>query len=267
MIGIVLAGFWFYPLPLAKWLYLALLTAASIRHLMHLQEEQKLVAKRVQYLIALASASIGALILWQMIIGYLPVEEKHSELSSPFAKDAKYCVMSGGSSLVHNFHYRLGSNPASRYEMHAIDFTKINTLGIRTKKFSLFDPQPRDPEEYLIFDANVVAPCAGDIVELESNKPDHAAGDKFRDNTGANYITLQCNEALITLAHLREGSVQVEVGQQVLPGQILGRIGNSGNSEEPHLHIHANSIADEEGLSSPIPIRFNGRYLSRGKCL
>jgi hypothetical protein len=39
-------------------------------------------------------------------------------------------------------------------------------------------------------------------------------------------------------AHLQPGSIGVEVGDRVARGQAIGRLGHSGNSTEPHLHIH-----------------------------
>jgi murein DD-endopeptidase MepM/ murein hydrolase activator NlpD len=52
-------------------------------------------------------------------------------------------------------------------------------------------------------------------------------------------------------AHLQPGSIKVKVGDKVRRGQVLGLVGNSGNSTEPHLHFHlsdANSPLGCEGL-------------------
>jgi murein DD-endopeptidase MepM/ murein hydrolase activator NlpD len=38
-------------------------------------------------------------------------------------------------------------------------------------------------------------------------------------------------------AHMKPGSVRVRVGERVRRGQLLGRLGNSGNSATPHLHL------------------------------
>lgn len=54
-------------------------------------------------------------------------------------------------------------------------------------------------------------------------------------------------------AHLRAGSVAVEVGQKVQRGQLLGRLGNSGNSTEPHLHFQlANSANPLQAVGLPV---------------
>lgn len=65
----------------------------------------------------------------------------------------------------------------------------------------------------------------------------------------------------VVLAHMTEGSVAVGEGQEVEEGQFLGRVGNSGNTSEPHLHIHAvrtgsGSILEGEG----VPVLFDGRF-------
>jgi murein DD-endopeptidase MepM/ murein hydrolase activator NlpD len=62
-----------------------------------------------------------------------------------------------------------------------------------------------------------------------------------------------------------KGSVLVRPGDRVQAGQPLACVGNSGNTTEPHLHIHAkrgdkpDSILDGEGM----PMRFGGRWLIR----
>lgn len=49
------------------------------------------------------------------------------------------------------------------------------------------------------------------------------------------------------MAHLQRGSVAVQVGDWVEPGDLLGLCGNSGNSSEPHLHNHLQNTPDFPG--------------------
>ncbi len=42
----------------------------------------------------------------------------------------------------------------------------------------------------------------------------------------------------LMLCHLQQGSVQVDVGDEVKMGQPIAKCGNSGHTSEPHLHIH-----------------------------
>ena len=51
--------------------------------------------------------------------------------------------------------------------------------------------------------------------------------------------------------HLQKGSVTVNRGERVKRGQVLGRLGNSGNSSAPHLHFHimnGPSVLGSDGL-------------------
>ena len=61
----------------------------------------------------------------------------------------------------------------------------------------------------------------------------------------------------VALCHLQKDSVTVTVGQAVRIGDQVGRCGNSGNSTEPHLHLHA---LDGRDLvrSEAVPITFRG---------
>src|SRR4029079_7984120 len=51
-------------------------------------------------------------------------------------------------------------------------------------------------------------------------------------------------------AHMQPGSVRVKVGDKVKPGQVLGLLGNSGNTNTPHLHFHV--------MDGPSPLLSNG---------
>lgn len=41
-------------------------------------------------------------------------------------------------------------------------------------------------------------------------------------------------------AHVSTGTLRVSEGQRVWRGQILGLLGNTGNTTGPHLHFHIN---------------------------
>lgn len=52
-----------------------------------------------------------------------------------------------------------------------------------------------------------------------------------------NHVILRCGDVHAAFAHLATGSVAVEVGQAVRAGDVLGRVGHTGNSTAPHLHF------------------------------
>src|SRR5690606_30900013 len=64
------------------------------------------------------------------------------------------------------------------------------------------------------------------------------------------------------LAHLRRGSVRVRKGDRVRAGDVLGEVGNSGNSSEPHLHFHLMD-RPRPGTAAGVPFAF--RYESDGE--
>ena len=62
--------------------------------------------------------------------------------------------------------------------------------------------------------------------------------------TGNTLVLKTAAEEYILMAHLKEGSIVVQKGQQVGQGDLLGECGNSGNSTEPHLHLQLQNTRD-----------------------
>ncbi len=95
--------------------------------------------------------------------------------------------------------------------------------------------------DYGCYGVPVVAPAAGLVVMARDGQPDMVPGAPS-NNTEAPYgnvvaIELDTGTYLI-VAHLKPGSVAVREGERVQEGQVIGQCGNSGNSSEPHIHIH-----------------------------
>jgi murein DD-endopeptidase MepM/ murein hydrolase activator NlpD len=61
--------------------------------------------------------------------------------------------------------------------------------------------------------------------------------------------------AFVLLAHLRQGSLTVQVGDRVAVGDAVGSCGNSGNSTEPHVHLQATDTTDW-ARTKALPILF-----------
>ena len=59
-----------------------------------------------------------------------------------------------------------------------------------------------------------------------------------------NHVIVQGAEAFALFAHLASGSVSVTTGQVVRAGQVIGRVGHTGNSMAPHLHFQLMDSAD-----------------------
>jgi Peptidase family M23 len=52
-----------------------------------------------------------------------------------------------------------------------------------------------------------------------------------------NHVIMRTGDIFAGFAHLVPGSVAVDAGQSVKCGDVLGRVGHTGNSTSPHLHF------------------------------
>ncbi len=59
-----------------------------------------------------------------------------------------------------------------------------------------------------------------------------------------NHVILRAGEVFAALVHLAPGSVQVRAGDRLRRGDVVGRVGHTGNSTSPHLHFQLMDAAD-----------------------
>jgi hypothetical protein len=96
-------------------------------------------------------------------------------------------------------------------------------------------------EDYGCYGTPVVAPVGGRVVSAHDGEPDEIPGvvsDNFEAPTGNHVVILMDTNTYLVIAHLKNGSVLVEKDDIVVEGQEIGQCGNSGNTSEPHIHIH-----------------------------
>lgn len=184
------------------------------------------------------------------------------ELAFPL-RAGTYLVANGGSTGLVNAH--LATLTGARFrpyrgQSHGVDLVKLGPWGLRARGLA-----PRDPAAYAIFGDPVHAPCSGRVVQALDGLADLPPPRTDRENLAGNHVLLACGGAWVLLGHLQEGSVQVREGDTVAQGQALGRVGNTGNTSEPHLHLHAQRPGTKEAPlgGDPLPIRLDGRYLPR----
>lgn len=99
-------------------------------------------------------------------------------------------------------------------------------------------------------DGRVVAAKDG-IVENVPLSPTRAVPITL-ETVGGNHVIIDLGGGQYAFyAHIVPGTVTVKVGDMVKKGQVVGRLGNSGNSDAPHLHFHladANAPLGSEGI-------------------
>lgn len=174
------------------------------------------------------------------------------DLQLPF-KSGTFAVLQGGDSFILNPFHRAAAD-----ERFALDFVRVNSFGNRACGLS-----PGSLNAYESFGVPVFSPCAGVIERAVGELPDNLPGNTDRRHPAGNHIVLHCQNLRVLVAHLRKGSVGHRAGAQVYAGQLIGEIGNSGNTLEPHLHVSAAVAANATGPEGrTVPLTFGGRFLT-----
>jgi hypothetical protein len=123
-------------------------------------------------------------------------------------------------------------------ERYAIDWVKLGDDG------KTFSGDERKNSSYHAYGLPVTAVADGRVVEvldgLVENVPQQStmAIELTPANIAGNHIVEEIGGGLyVGYAHFRPGSITVKQGDSVHRGEVIGKVGNSGNSSEPHLHI------------------------------
>lgn len=202
------------------------------------------VSRRTEVALALAVAFLAL----QAVRVQLPLQDDAAALHLPL--QGEWIVGNGGASTIVNHHYGI------RSQRHALDL--VQAADGRT--FTDED----DATTYLAWGAPVLAPIAGTVVVAVGDLPDVPIGESDRDNLAGNHVVLDAGDGrFVLLAHLREGSLQVAVGEMVEVGERLAELGNSGNTSEPHLHLQVQDAAAFEDVEQTFPIRFVDAEVTR----
>lgn len=136
-------------------------------------------------------------------------------------------------------------------QRYAIDWVRMNPDG------KTFSGDPKDNENYRAYGAGIHAVADGVVTEIKDGIQQNIPGDTRAvpmtlETIGGNHVIVEIADRVFAFyAHMQPGSLRVKVGEHVRRGQILGLVGNSGNSTEPHLHFqlcNANSELGSEGL-------------------
>ncbi|MCL4775316.1 MAG: peptidoglycan DD-metalloendopeptidase family protein [Burkholderiaceae bacterium] len=198
------------------------------------------------------------------LAGRIPVPGTTADVAPPF-EEGIFLVVNGGSNERVNAHLKVLSTDVPRYrawlgQAYGVDLIRVDPFGLRASGL-----QPERADAYRGFGTAVHAPCPGTIQRVEDGLPDNAVPQTDRSRMAGNHVIIRCEPFDLVLAHLRRGSVVVRLGDRVRTGQRIGELGNSGNSDEPHLHVHAQRTTPENEPFSgePVALRFAGRWLVR----
>ncbi|MEJ7838496.1 MAG: Cpe/LpqF family protein [Thermomicrobiales bacterium] len=180
-------------------------------------------------------------------------------VNAPF--EGAWLTIWGGNSEFLNYH---AVSPQQRY---ALD------LAVWQNGAS-FAGNGLEVEDYHAYGQSLYAPVAGEVVSVESALPDMpsalaqqvdpavaeaAAAQAAEQTPVGNHVVLQIEDGLfVFLAHMMPGTATVAVGDTVTVSELLGRVGNSGNTSEPHIHLHVQTSPDLlDPAAAGVPIVWN----------
>jgi len=123
-------------------------------------------------------------------------------------------------------------------QRYAIDWVRLDDNG------HYLHGDPTDVHSYSGYGDPILAVADGTVVEtlndMENAKPPNSPDPSTitLQNALGNHVVLDIGGHFAFYAHMQKGSVAVKPGDQVKRGQVLGKVGNSGNTSSPHLHFH-----------------------------
>jgi hypothetical protein len=266
LLGIGLASLWAVPpfwVPYAYGLLLLLIVAT------HLLRKgipgpglwRASAASSVMILMAAVLGLLGGYLIWHAMKGQVLPEEAVVDIAPPFPP-GHYLIAHGGSTPMINVHLKTLNQAVERFrpwrgQSKALDIFRITPLGFHKNGW-----QPTDPARYTTFGVPVLSPCSGEVALLVDGIQDMPVPEMDRDHMAGNYVAINCGDFFVILAHLRQGSIAVATGDRVRTGAFLGQMGNSGNTSEPHLHLHAQRGLPAEAplAGEPLWLTINNRF-------
>jgi len=133
----------------------------------------------------------------------------------------------------------------------AIDWMKLGKNG------KLFKGDYSKNKNWHCYNQKLYAVADGVVVMARDNIPENTPmSNKYivpitQETVCGNFVVLDIgNDRYALYAHLKPGSLRVKVGDRVRRGQVIGHLGNTGNSEAPHLHFHITGPIDKFALAA-----------------
>ncbi len=119
----------------------------------------------------------------------------------------------------------------------AIDF-------IQMVNGEIFKGDPAILSNWHVYGVELLAVADGVVTSVVNDQPDitpfQPNPNRLTKQTAAgNHVVVDLGNGLsYVFGHMQTGSVRVKEGDRVTKGQVLGLVGNSGNTDAPHLHVH-----------------------------
>lgn len=146
------------------------------------------------------------------------------------------------------------------YGDFAFDLVRTDDSGRRFTGMGLAN------EDFLVWDDEVYLPADGQVVEVVRDGSDNEQPGVYPVGAINNMVGVRLRGSFhLYLLHFREGSIpdDIVVGVTLTRGTYLGRVGNSGVSLEPHLHMALLFFdRSSEPRSWSVPVEMTGIHSS-----
>lgn len=180
----------------------------------------------------------------QVVTSKIPLRAYEQKTSLIFPFRGPGVISQGGA---------LASGHRNRSGLYALDALGLSpTYGpMRLSK------RDDDPKNHSGWGREVISPADGTIVHARSDRPDQPVAGKSDPSffvlefpnggdPGNHVVIDHGNGEFSMIAHMQKGSVRVKAGERVRQGQLIGLIGNSGDSSGPHIHYQLQNGPDWE---------------------
>jgi murein DD-endopeptidase len=185
--------------------------------------------------------------------GAVSVEQRAPLVISPPLRGEGWLALNGlGNTSDHRRALIIANGKVSIAQRFATDWLLIGEGG------QVFNTDPSENANWYGYGAEVLAVADAVVVAVQDGIPENAPLNGKRavpityETLGGNYVSLELSDGYFAFyAHLQPGSIRVKVGDQLERGGVVGLLGNSGNSDAPHLHFHitdGNSPFGSEGV-------------------
>jgi Peptidase family M23 len=195
----------------------------------------------------------------------VPIETYHQKTALIFPFRGKGIILQGGAT---------NGGHRNRSGSFAIDAFGLNDA------WSIQVPgNGKTNADYLGWARPIIAPADGRIVRMRDDRPDQPIGDesnpkyyaeefkKLGGGDPGNHLVIDHGDREFSMiAHFMAGSMRARDGDQVKQGQVLGKLGHSGDTTAPHVHYQLQSGPDWQNADG-LPMKFvnvTEPFLDRG---
>jgi murein DD-endopeptidase MepM/ murein hydrolase activator NlpD len=133
---------------------------------------------------------------------------------------------------------------------HLVKFETFGIDWIRVEGSRFYAGDGTRNEDHFAYGAEILAVADGTVVFVRDGMPEETPFQPSRSlrqplDYGGNEVVLELEPGVFAFyAHLQPGSIRVELGDTVNSGEVLGLLGNTGNTDAAHLHFQLSDSPD-----------------------